>query len=324
MHVFNGRFGPHHCVIYAINAFFGPDIGSFSEWLTSTLGLGRVLGSSVETWIHDPFYYALILGFPLSLLYSWVSRIILQKGLLDSFSGAGEPKFLFEGKTIKRMEILVLNYLKWHTKPHTPLNFVEYFLRRMNDDIETPQGPLITRSIQIILSTIKGIDFLEFKPSELAAAVAVFVSSEKRAMDIDKALSSFLIIEKIFMDVEEVAVDNPAYNSEFGVYEKGCGLNNVFMSWGHDDYMYLVAKENKSTLPSAGLFVIRYHSFYALHRSGAYKHLMNEEDEENLKWLQIFNKYDLYSKSKVRVDVEKVKPYYLSLIQKYFPAKLRW
>ncbi|KAL3625124.1 hypothetical protein CASFOL_030578 [Castilleja foliolosa] len=68
-----------------------------------------------------------------------------------------------------------------------------------------------------------------------------------------------------------------------------------------------VAKENKSTLPSAGLFVIRYHSFYALHRSGAYKHLMNEEDEENLKWLQIFNKYDLYSKSKVRVDVEKVK-----------------
>jgi inositol oxygenase len=26
----------------------------------------------------------------------------------------------------------------------------------------------------------------------------------------------------------------------------------------------------------------------ALHRSGAYKHLMNEEDVENLKWLQIF------------------------------------
>ncbi|KAK6125151.1 hypothetical protein DH2020_041117 [Rehmannia glutinosa] len=91
--------------------------------------------------------------------------------------------------------------------------------------------------------------------------------------------------------------NNPAYNTKFGVYEKGCGLDNVFMSWGHDDYMYL---------------------------SGAYKHLMNEEDEENLKWLKIFNKYDLYSKSKVRIDVEKVKPYYLSLIEKYFPAKLRW
>ncbi|KAJ4717992.1 Inositol oxygenase [Melia azedarach] len=118
--------------------------------------------------------------------------------------------------------------------------------------------------------------------------------------------------------------NNPAYNTKYGVYSEGCGLNNVMMSWGHDDYMYLVAKENKTTLPSAALFIIRYHSFYALHRSGAYKHLMNEEDIENLKWLQIFNKYDLYSKSKVRVDVEKVKPYYLSLISKYFPAKLKW
>ncbi|TYG97880.1 hypothetical protein ES288_A10G072900v1 [Gossypium darwinii] len=117
---------------------------------------------------------------------------------------------------------------------------------------------------------------------------------------------------------------NPAYNTKYGVYSEGCGLNNVMMSWGHDDYMYLVAKENNTTLPSAALFIIRYHSFYALHRSGSYKQLMNGEDVENLKWLEIFNKYDLYSKSKVRIDVEKVKPYYLSLIEKYFPAKLRW
>ncbi|KAF5466496.1 hypothetical protein F2P56_016416 [Juglans regia] len=117
---------------------------------------------------------------------------------------------------------------------------------------------------------------------------------------------------------------NPAYNTKYGVYVEGCGLNNVMMSLGHDDYMYLVAKENQTTLPSAALFIIRYHSFYALHRSEAYKHLMNEEDVENLKWLQIFNKYDLYSKSKVRINVEKVKPYYLSLIEKYFPSKLKW
>ncbi|XP_073034112.1 inositol oxygenase 2-like [Primulina eburnea] len=119
-------------------------------------------------------------------------------------------------------------------------------------------------------------------------------------------------------------VNNPSYNTKNGIYEEGCGLENILMSFGHDDYMYLVAKENGTTPPSAALFVIRYHSFYPLHRAGAYTHLMNEEDKENLKWLHIFNKYDLYSKSKVRVDVEKVKPYYLSLIEKYFPAKLRW
>ncbi|KAL2534258.1 Inositol oxygenase 1 [Abeliophyllum distichum] len=118
--------------------------------------------------------------------------------------------------------------------------------------------------------------------------------------------------------------ESPSYNTKYGVYQQGCGLENVLMSWGHDDYMYLVAKENGTTLPSSALFIIRYHSFYPLHKAGAYTHLMNEEDVENLKWLNIFNKYDLYSKSKVRVDVEKVKPYYISLIEKYFPAKLRW
>lgn len=33
---------------------------------------------------------------------------------------------------------------------------------------------------------------------------------------------------------------NAKYNTKLGVYSEGCGLNNVLMSWGHDDYMYLV------------------------------------------------------------------------------------
>ncbi|KAI4357159.1 hypothetical protein L6164_001126 [Bauhinia variegata] len=52
------------------------------------------------------------------------------------------------------------------------------------------------------------------------------------------------------------------------------------------------------------------HKLKALHRAGAYKHLMTEERFENLKWLKIFNK------SKVKIDIEKVKPYYLSLVEK--------
>lgn len=136
------------------------------------------------------------------------------------------------------------------------------------------------------------------------------------------AFDESIVHHKYFKQNQDI--NNPIYNTKNGVYEEGCGLDKVVMSWGHDDYMYLVSKENGTTLPSAALFVIRYHSFYALHRSGAYTHLMNEEDRENMKWLHIFNKYDLYSKSKVRIDVEKVKPYYLSLIEKYFPTKLRW
>ncbi|THG13121.1 hypothetical protein TEA_008636 [Camellia sinensis var. sinensis] len=73
---------------------------------------------------------------------------------------------------------------------------------------------------------------------------------------------------------------NSTYSTKNRIYSEGCGLDNVMISWGHDDYMYLVAKEHGTTLPPAAF------------------------------------KYDLYSKSKVYIDVEKVKPYYLSLIEK--------
>ncbi|EEF52029.1 uncharacterized protein LOC8289034 [Ricinus communis] len=83
-----GRFSPHHTLTYTINAFFGPDIGSFSEWLGSNLGSSaQQLGSALAEYIHDPFFYVLILGFPLSVFYSWVSKVLLQRKFLDSVSG---------------------------------------------------------------------------------------------------------------------------------------------------------------------------------------------------------------------------------------------
>ncbi|KAK3226330.1 hypothetical protein Dsin_006192 [Dipteronia sinensis] len=34
--------------------------------------------------------------------------------------------------------------------------------------------------------------------------------------------------------------NNPAYNTKNGIYTKGCELDNVMISWSHDDYIYLV------------------------------------------------------------------------------------
>lgn len=42
-----------------------------------------------------------------------------------------------------------------------------------------------------------GIDFLEFRPSEIAAAVAISVSGEVQAVDIDKAMSCFILVGKV-------------------------------------------------------------------------------------------------------------------------------
>ncbi|MDC3962603.1 inositol oxygenase [Polyangium jinanense] len=114
---------------------------------------------------------------------------------------------------------------------------------------------------------------------------------------------------------------NPRYQTPCGVYEEGCGLSKVHMSWGHDEYLYHVVKEY---LPLEAQYMIRYHSFYAAHREGAYGHLMNEQDRQMMEWVRRFNPYDLYSKADAPPDVAKLRPYYQDLIAKYLPAELRW
>jgi len=118
---------------------------------------------------------------------------------------------------------------------------------------------------------------------------------------------------------ENTDYSDERYNTKFGVYSKHCGLDQVKMSWGHDEYLYHVMKDY---LPKPSLYIIRYHSFYAQHREGAYSHLMNEEDHKNFEWVKKFNPYDLYSKIPVPPDAKALKPYYEKLIAKYLPNKL--
>ena len=112
---------------------------------------------------------------------------------------------------------------------------------------------------------------------------------------------------------------NKTYNSRYGVYEPNCGLRNVTMSWGHDEYVYHIAKD---TLPVEALYMLRYHSFYAWHREGAYDHLLDDHDRKMLKWVQLFNPYDLYSKNPHPPKWDELKPYYEDLVAKYLPAEI--
>lgn len=99
---------------------------------------------------------------------------------------------------------------------------------------------------------------------------------------------------------------NPKYNTELGIYERGCGMDNVMLSWGHDEYLYLVVKD-QSTLPDEALAMIRYHSFYPWHTESQYMQFMNEKDHRMLAAVRRFNPYDLYSKSDEVPSVEELK-----------------
>ncbi|GGF67818.1 inositol oxygenase family protein [Wenyingzhuangia marina] len=111
------------------------------------------------------------------------------------------------------------------------------------------------------------------------------------------------------------------YNTKYGVYTPNCGLDNVKMSWGHDEYLYQILKDY---LPEPALYMIRYHSFYSQHREEDYNHLMNEKDLEMFEWVKKFNPYDLYTKAPVKPDVKALRPYYEALVSKYLPEVLKF
>lgn len=113
----------------------------------------------------------------------------------------------------------------------------------------------------------------------------------------------------------------PAYQDELGIYPRHCGLDEVTLSWGHDEYMYLVARDY---LPDPALYMIRYHSFYPGHSGDGYAYLFNEHDNDMFNWVRLFNRYDLYTKHDRSPDVTALKPFYQDLILRYFPRAIAW
>ncbi|MGA7522501.1 MAG: inositol oxygenase family protein [Acidobacteriaceae bacterium] len=113
----------------------------------------------------------------------------------------------------------------------------------------------------------------------------------------------------------------PEYQTLNGIYEPHCGLDKVHMSWGHDEYIYRVARKY---LPEPAHYMLRYHSFYPAHRHGAYRHLMSPHDEEMFAWVEKFNPYDLYSKGAAKPNLKELRPYYQDLMAEYFPSEIDW
>jgi len=115
------------------------------------------------------------------------------------------------------------------------------------------------------------------------------------------------------------------YNTKYGMYQPNCGLENLTMSWGHDEYLYQVLKNHKTcTLPDEALYMIRFHSFYPWHSGGDYWYHANETDRKMFYWIREFNKFDLYSKSDQQPDLDEMKIYYQMLIDKYVPGLVKF
>ena len=133
------------------------------------------------------------------------------------------------------------------------------------------------------------------------------------------AFSERIVFAELFAanpDVRDARLATP-----FGIYAPGCGLENVHLAWGHDEYLYHVVRDH---LPEPALDVIRWHSLYPVHRDGAYDALLCERDRARLEIVRRFNRYDLYTKSTVAPDWDALRPWYEELVAEFLPAELTW
>jgi len=131
------------------------------------------------------------------------------------------------------------------------------------------------------------------------------------------------IVHPEFFTLNPDTKDARFNSSGYGIYQPNCGIHNLHMSFGHDEYFYQVAMHNNTTLPPVALTILRFHSFYAWHHAHEYGHFSNDADKEHLVWVQRFQKADLYSKRpSLPDDLEELRTYYSGLINKYFPSPL--
>ena len=116
-------------------------------------------------------------------------------------------------------------------------------------------------------------------------------------------------------------------NSLLGIYEARCGIDNLNISFGHDEYLYQVLKQNedKHKISKRYWNIIRYHSFYPWHDKNSYSYLMDDSDLEKYRLVKEFNDFDLYSKEDTDLEITpEIKKYYDNLLNEYFMSELQW
>jgi len=128
----------------------------------------------------------------------------------------------------------------------------------------------------------------------------------------------------VYYDTLKGSPDFDKY-TKIGIYEIGCGLDKLNITFGHDEYLFQVLKGNDNhNISQKYLDIIRYHSFYPWHTGGDYYQFMNEKDKTTLKNINEFNSFDLYSKEDPIEITEEVKAYYDKLLDEYFKGDLSW
>ncbi|CBI40278.3 unnamed protein product, partial [Vitis vinifera] len=85
-----------------------------------------------------------------------------------------DSKYVFEAKTIQRMELLVLSTLQWKMNPVTPLSFIDHIIRRLGLKTHL-HWEFLRLCERFLLSVVADSRFVRYLPSVLATATMLHV-----------------------------------------------------------------------------------------------------------------------------------------------------
>nr|GMC89591.1 cyclin-D4-1 isoform X2 [Ipomoea batatas] len=121
-----------------------------------------------------------------------------------------DPKYVFEPKTIQKMELRVMHALNWRLHSVTPFDYLDYFISELR--ISRPSDPRRTFT-DFVLNTARVTDFLGFPPSVIAAAAVITAVGD--ATDIPESFYNRVNKEKVHSCrrlMEEYLVDTSTKN----------------------------------------------------------------------------------------------------------------
>ncbi|XP_042488645.1 cyclin-D3-1-like [Macadamia integrifolia] len=113
-----------------------------------------------------------------------------------------ESKYVFEAKTIQRMELLVLSTLNWKMNPVTPLSFLDHIIRRLGLKTHL-HWEFLRHCERLLLSLLADSRFVHYLPSVLAAATMLHVIDQvepDNPIDYQNQLMGVLKISKDKVD----------------------------------------------------------------------------------------------------------------------------
>ncbi|CAI9753482.1 unnamed protein product [Fraxinus pennsylvanica] len=173
-----------------------------------------------------------------------------------------ESKYVFEAKTIQRMEILVLCTLEWKMNPVTPLPFLDYIARRLG-----LKSHLYKRFLKkcecLLLSLISDCRFICYLPSALATAVMLYVISSVKpciGVEYQYQLLGILGIKKEKVEdccrlIQEVTTNVHFHSSnkrKFGSFpDSPNGIMDISFSSDSSNDSWEVASSSVSSSPEA-------------------------------------------------------------------------